>query len=158
MSLLDAALIVLAQVEPTGTPEQLLRYRLAEAVRSSTAPDPSVEARGLASLSLPSRYLATLLLVRECTETGRGFESTYNALIRLSTSASGKDVEHLRALAVSFKAALRCRDCKDGKVTCPKCAGKGRVDNACSVCGGAGRLRPPSAVGATDVTFKCRNC
>jgi hypothetical protein len=158
MSLLAAALVLLLQIDPSGTPEQLLLYKLAKAYGSPSGLDPSVEAMGLASPRFATRYIASLLLIQQCYESGRGFESAYNALLKLPGSGSPGNIEHLRALASSFKAAVRCKECNNGKVSCSKCLGKGRIDNPCSVCGGAGRIRPAGAVGSTDLSVKCRNC
>jgi hypothetical protein len=65
----------------------------------------------------------------------------------------------LKDVAAAFKAAVHCGACRNGKVTCPDCEGRGRRDLPCGKCQGVGRHKPEGGVvGSVDVTVKCRNC
>jgi DnaJ-class molecular chaperone len=106
------------------------------------------------------RYAELLLEIHRCLAREGGYEPVYRALTQFTSQGGPRGAaDHVRALATSFKKAVYCKECKDGKVACSDCKGKGRVDQLkCSVCNGAGRVRPPGAVGAVDLTMKCRNC
>jgi len=147
------------QGEPSGTPEQLMLYKLAHRYNQPSQVDASLESLGLASSNFATRYCAALVQLHRCVESGRGYESAYQGLLRASGSVgTGRAAEHLKALAASLKASVCCKGCKEGKVPCGICQGKGKVDLPCTACNGVGRVRPSGAVGATDVSVKCRNC
>src|SRR6185295_1701872 len=159
--MIAAALLVslLAQDEPAGTPEQLLHYRLARHYAQPSQVDAAQEAAGLASCSFSTRYCAALVQLSRCVDTGRGYENACQSLLRLSCAGGPPGAaDHLKALAATLKDSVGCRDCKEGKVPCAACQGKGRVDLPCNACKGAGRVRPSGAVGGTDASVKCRNC
>jgi hypothetical protein len=147
------------QSDPSGTPEQLMLYKLARRYNQPSQVDAPLESMGLASSNFATRYCAALVQLHRCVESGRGYESAYQRLLRLSGSAGPeRAADHLKALAASLKASVCCKDCKEGKVPCGTCQGKGRVDLPCNACKGAGRVRPSGAVGNTDASVKCRNC
>lgn len=97
----------------------------------------------------PARYAEVLEKIRK----GTDFEATHQAILKLGAS------EHVKALAASYRKAVYCGECRNGKVSCADCGGKGRRDLPCPKCGGAGRHKPESGVvGSADVSVKCRNC
>ncbi len=78
-----------------------------------------------------------------------GYEVAYKRLLALGATE----------LAASLKKAVFCGDCRDGKVKCADCDGRGRRDLPCARCKGVGRHKPDGGVvGDVDVTVKCRNC
>ena len=90
-----------------------------------------------------------VVVIREAVERGSGYEAAYKRLVALGATE----------LAASFKKAVFCGDCKDGKVKCGDCRGRGRRDLPCARCQGVGRHKPDGGVvGDVDVTVKCRNC
>jgi hypothetical protein len=146
------------QSEPSGTPEQLMLYKLAHHYNQPSQVDASLESMGLVSSNFATRYCAALVQLHRSLESGRGYECAYQSLLRLACAGPAGASEHLKALAASLKESVCCKDCKDGKLACGSCQGKGRVDLPCNVCKGAGRIRPSGAVGGTDASVKCRNC
>jgi DnaJ-class molecular chaperone len=88
-------------------------------------------------------------VIRKAVDRGGGYESAYKSLVSLGAAG----------LAASFKAAVYCGACANGKVKCPDCEGRGRRDLPCARCGGAGRHAPEGGVvGDVEVSVKCRNC
>jgi len=159
MALAAALLLALAQAEPEGTVDPRLQGKLSRAWEQTGSVDPALLADARSSPTFGARYFALLLQVRETLAQGRGHEGLYQKIQGLSGSAgSAAAAEHLRALATSLKAAVYCRDCKDGKVVCTECQGKKRTEVKCLVCEGKGRVGAPGAVDKTQVTMKCRNC
>lgn len=156
MSLMLALVCVLAQDDPQATPDQKLQVRLSRAWEQTGPADPALLADAKASGSFGARYLGLLLQVRETLAQGKGHECVYQRIVTLSGSPGA--VEHLKALAASFKAAVYCKDCNNGKVVCSQCQGKKRTEVKCLVCEGKGRVGAPGAVDKTQVTMKCRNC
>ncbi len=152
-------LCVLAQDDLQGTSDQKLQARLSRAWERTGPPDPSLLSDATSSPSFGTRYVALLLQVRETLQHSRGHECTYQKIQALSGSGGSPGAaEHLRALATSFKAAVYCRECKDGKVVCTQCQGRKRTELKCLVCEGKGRVGAPGALDKTAVTMKCRNC
>ena len=129
-----------------------LQTRLARAWNQTGPADPALVESAAASSDFGARYVAALLQVRETLARGDRHERCYQRL----TSLGGSD--HVRALAASFKAAVYCRECKFGKVSCSQCGGKKRTEVKCHVCEGKGRVGAPGAVDKSQVTQKCRNC
>jgi DnaJ-class molecular chaperone len=118
--------------------------------------DPTLIADAKASPNFGTRYIAALVQIKASLATGRGHEGAYQKIVTLGGPAGA--AEHLRALAASYKAAVYCRDCSNGKVVCGQCNGKKRTEVKCLVCEGKGRVGAPGAVDKAAVTMKCRNC
>jgi len=137
-----------------GDGDALLHYRFS---RSSGE---EVSAEGLtASSSFGVRYAAMILQIRKTMERGAGFEATYNDIQTHTGSSAPPGAEaHLKALKLSFRNAVRCKECKEGRIRCTGCDGKTRVDLPCQLCQGSGRTMAPGAVDGARVTQKCRNC
>ncbi len=104
----------------------------------------------------PSRYQSLLEQIKQTLVRGSGHEACHQKILSMPCPPGASD--QLRALAASFKAAVYCRDCKFGKVSCSQCGGKKRTEVKCHVCEGKGRVGAPGAVDKSQVTQKCRNC
>lgn len=50
------------------------------------------------------------------------------------------------------------KECRNGRVPCPQCKGKGKVEVPCPTCMGRGRLNAPGAVNPGEVTQRCNDC
>jgi len=68
------------QGEPSGTPEQLMLYKLAHRYNQPSQVDAPLESMGLASSNFATRYCAVLVQLHRCVESGRGYESAYQGL------------------------------------------------------------------------------
>jgi DnaJ-class molecular chaperone len=134
-----------------GDGDAILHYRLSRA-------DPSLD--GLSgSSSFAVRYASMLQLIRRTMDRGAGFEAAYSELSVHAGSGTPRNAEaHLKALRLSFRTAVRCKECKDGRILCTGCEGKTRVDLPCPVCKGRGRVQASGAVDGANVSVKCRNC
>ena len=75
---------VVFQGEPAGTPEQLMLYKLAHRYNQPSQVDAPLESMGLASSNFATRYCAVLVQLHRCVESGRGYETAYQGLLRLS--------------------------------------------------------------------------
>ena len=155
MAIAVALLCVLLQDEPQGTPDQRLQWKLCRAFESEKI-DVALVADAKSSSNFGTRYAAALVQVKESLAAGKRHECTHQKLVTLGGPTDA--VEHLRALAASYKAAVYCKDCTNGKVVCGQCNGKKRTEVKCLVCEGRGRVGAPGAVDKTAVTMKCRNC
>lgn len=155
MAIAVALLLALAQDEPQGTPDQRLQWKLCRAFESEKI-DASLIADAKSSSNFGTRYAAALVQVKESLAAGKRHECTHQKLVTLGGPPGA--AEHLRALAMSYKAAVYCRDCTNGKIVCGQCSGKKRTEVKCLVCEGRGRVGAPGAVDKTAVTMKCRNC
>ncbi|MBV8879934.1 MAG: hypothetical protein JO332_08230, partial [Planctomycetaceae bacterium] len=159
MTVILALLLALLQDDPQGSPDQRLQWKLTRALEQAGSVDPSLIADASASPSFGTRYAALVLQIRESVGTGRRHECTYQKVLGASPAGGPRGAaDHFRALAASYKAAVYCGDCKDGKVVCGQCQGKKRTEVKCPACDGKGRVGAPGAVDKTAVTMKCRNC
>lgn len=150
---------VCLQADPEGKPEDLLQYRISRAYSRPEGVDGSLEAMALASPRFGTRYAATLLQVHKAFLRGRGFESAYRAVLKCSPcDGPAGAADHLKAVAASLKLAVYCPDCKNGKIPCTQCGGKGRTDLPCAFCGGKGRTPAAGAQLGSNAQVKCRNC
>lgn len=158
MAIAAALFLTLLQAEPEGSPDQRLQWKLARAYEQTGAVDPALLADTKAS-SFGTRYVALIVQIKDALGAGRRHECTHQKIVTQAAAGGPPGAaEHFRALAASFKAAVYCKDCKDGKVVCGQCQGKKRTQVNCLVCGGKGRVGAPGAVDKTAVTMKCRNC
>lgn len=147
------AAVLLLQSDPGA-----LAGKIARGFSDPDKVDAADESAARSSPAFGPRFAVLLLDLHRAVERGRGTEKVYRSILQFSGGPSGT-AELLRALSCSLKKAAYCGDCKDGRVPCAECKGKGKLDwLKCKVCSGEGRYRPTSAVGATDLTVKCRNC
>lgn len=155
MALTLSALLSLVQADPDA-----LTRKIVQGFEAPDKVDPADEAAAKASPAFGPRYAALLLEIHRSVAHGGGFEAASRSLGQFTTQNGPKGaVEHVKALAAAFKKAVYCKECKDGKISCPDCKGKGKLDLKCTKCGGEGRSKPPGAVGGkTDLTVKCRDC
>lgn len=121
--------------------------------------DPRLEAFVRASPDFPSRYVTLLADLHRTLERGAGYEALFLEIAQCSPAGGPRGAsEHLKALALSFKKAIYCTSCKNGKIPCSQCQGKKRVDVPCDKCGGTGRIRPAGATESSDATQRCNAC
>src|SRR5688572_5204073 len=147
-----ALALLVVQSDPGALAEKIARG-FAQPDRVS----PADESAARTSSASGPRFAVLLLDLHRSVERGRGYSSVYRSLLKFDGPSGMADT--VRSLAVRFKKAVYCGDCKDGRVPCGECKGKGKLEwLKCKICSGEGRYRPVSAVGATDLTVKCRNC
>jgi DnaJ-class molecular chaperone len=147
------AAVLLLQSDPGA-----LAAKIARGFSEPDKVDAADESAGRSASAFGPRFAVLLLDLHRAVERGRGIERVYRSMIQFSGGPAGS-AELIRSLSTNLKKAAYCGDCKDGRVPCAECKGKGKIDwLKCKVCSGEGRYRPVSAVGATDLTVKCRNC
>lgn len=109
--------------------------------------------------SFGARYALALLQIQKTLDRGAGYEAAVAEFVTTPGPGAPRNAsEHLKALALSFRNAVRCRECKEGRLACPQCQGKAKIDLPCAACQGTGRTIAPGAVDGAQVTQKCRNC
>lgn len=54
--------------------------------------------------------------------------------------------------------ACSVKECRNGRVPCSQCRGKGRVEVKCPSCQGRGRVGAPGAIDPSQVTQRCNDC
>ena len=147
-----AAAVLLLQSDPGA-----LASKIAAGFSHPDRVDAADESAARTSSSAGPRFAVLLLDLHRAVERGRCYEKVYRSMLKFD-GPTGM-AETVRALSVALKKAVYCGDCKDGRVPCAECKGKGKIDwLKCKVCSGEGRYRPTNAVGPTDLTVKCRNC
>jgi hypothetical protein len=150
---------LLAAQEPAGTPDQLTHHWIARLVNTPDKVEPALELAARNSPVFGARYAVILIDLRRALEAGRGYEAEWLALAQASPAGGPAGAaDHLRALAKGFKDAVYCRECKNGRVECPRCKGKKTVDLTCPKCEGKCRVKAPGQVGNSNVTQRCNNC
>ena len=166
----DPGLPIPALPEPVHARPVGIEPRILIPERAPIVPAPAAEPAAvpvpvdrLASVSRGSgfaaRYAALLLFLEDTLSKGSGFEAAHRKIMEFGTGdGPAESADHLRALAASFKKAVHCDECVQGRINCPQCKGVGRCDFPCSVCSGSGRVRPLGVIGEAEVTVKCRNC
>src|SRR5689334_1805437 len=112
--------------------EHDLQGRLVRAWNQTGPADPALLESAATSSDFGTRYVGALLQVRETLARGDRHERCYQQLSALGGSQGTAD--HVRALAAGFKAAVYCRECKFGKVSCAQCGGKKRTEVKCHAC------------------------
>jgi hypothetical protein len=104
-----------------------------------------------------ARYVMALFDLQRVFNANQGYEAAYKSLLQLAAAPpTPRAGEHLKALAESFKAAVYCRVCKDGKMTCDVCQGKKKLDQPCPVCHTVGWAQKPGSPGSTLI--RCYRC
>jgi hypothetical protein len=141
-----------------GTADQHTHAAVAHGFEHPEKLDASVEATARGSASFGARYAALLAKLQRTLAQRQNHEAMFQELAGAGAGGGPRGaVEHLKALAMSFKAAVYCKECKSGKLVCPQCKGKKRVDAKCPDCGGEGRLKSTGDVGA-GATQRCNLC
>ena len=121
--------------------------------------EPDAEAVTRTAEAFAPRYAALLVEIHRTLERGAGYEAMFLAIAQFSPAGGPKGAsEHLKALALSFKKAIYCTQCKNGRIVCSQCQGKKRVDVQCDKCGGSGRIRSTGATADSDATQRCNTC
>lgn len=132
-------------------------YKLVQYYHDRARDDLSLETKALASLDFGARYVGLLLEIDRSLRRGAGIQATWRDLASPGAPETLASA-HLRALAESYRKAVRCKDCKNGRVPCPQCQGKGRIDLPCPSCKGEGRILAPGAVNGAQVSQRCNAC
>jgi hypothetical protein len=141
-----------------GTGEQITHYLVARNYAAPEKVDLGKETAARSSPVFGARYAAALLMIHKTCAKGTGHESTFQHIAGLSSAGGPKGAaDHIKALAAGFKAAVYCKECKNGQVTCGKCKGNKRLDITCSKCEGTGRIKSIGDAGA-GATQRCNTC
>jgi len=116
-----------------------------------------MESKAKSATGLGPRYALALFELGKVFNANQGYEAGYKALLALGGSGVPPRVaEHFKALAESLKAAVYCKVCKDGKMTCEICQGKKRLDQPCPLCHTLGWAQKGGAAGSTLI--RCWRC
>jgi hypothetical protein len=117
-----------------------------------------VESKARSASSFGPKYAVALFDLSRVFSANQGYENAYKELLTMAgaTTASPRAAEHFKALADSFKVAVYCHACKDGKMACTLCEGKKRIDITCSNCHALGWAQKPGAPGSTLI--RCQKC
>ena len=125
------AALLLLQSDPGA-----LAGRIARGCSEPDKVDAADESAARSSSAFGPRFAVLLLDLHRAVERGRGCQKVYRSMIQFSGGPPGT-AELLRSLSCSFKKAAYCGDCKEGRVPCAECKGKGKVDwLKCKVCSG----------------------
>jgi hypothetical protein len=140
-----------------GRKDDLVVYTLASGIAKRSTVPADVESRARSTSAIGPRYALEIFDLSRVFNANQGYEAAHKALIGLTGPGTPpRTAEHFKALAESFKAAVYCRVCKDGKMTCEECQGKKRVDLKCPVCHGLTWAQKPGAAGSTLI--RCYRC
>ena len=117
-----------------------------------------VESKARSASTFGPKYAVALFDLSRVFSANQGYEGANRALLSLAQShaASPRVAAHFKALADSYKAAVYCRACKDGKLQCTLCQGKKRIDITCSNCHGLTWAQKPGSAGGTLI--RCQKC
>jgi hypothetical protein len=115
-----------------------------------------VESKARSSSAFGPKYAVALFDLSRVFSANQGYQAAYQALLGLAQNPNARIAAHYKALADSYKAAVYCRICKDGKMTCDHCQGKKRVDLTCPTCHGLTWMQKPGAPGSTLI--RCTKC
>jgi DnaJ-class molecular chaperone len=142
-----------------GEFDGISQYKITQYYFDRSREDPSLENKAVASPDFGTRYAGLLLEIDRSLRRGAGIQATWRDLATsgVPETLTGGSA-HLRALAESYRKAVTCKECKNGRVPCPQCQGKGRVDAPCPACKGEGRIMAPGAVNGAQVSQRCNAC
>jgi hypothetical protein len=140
-----------------GRREDLAVAAIAAGLAKKSTVTGDAESKARAATGLGPKYAIALFDLSRVFSANQGYEAAYRSLLGLAGPGTAPRVaEHLKALADSFKSAVYCKVCKDGKMTCEQCQGKKRVDLSCPVCHGLTWMQKPGAAGSTLI--RCTKC
>jgi hypothetical protein len=140
-----------------GRREDLAVAAIAAGLSKKSTVTGDVESKARSSTAMGPRYAIALFDLSRVFSANQGYEAAYRALLGLAgPGAPARVTEHYKALADSYKSAVYCKICKDGKLTCDQCQGTKRVDLTCPVCHGLTWMQKPGAAGSTLI--KCTKC
>jgi DnaJ-class molecular chaperone len=140
-----------------GRKDELAVLALANGIAKRATVSGDVESKARSSSAVAPRYAMALFDLARVFNANQGFENVYKSLLGMGGPTSPqRTADHFKALADSFKAAVYCKVCKDGKMTCEQCQGKKRVDLTCPVCHGLTWAQKGGAAGSTLI--KCTRC
>lgn len=142
-----------------GAPDQALHYALARGFAAPASVDAARLRQAEGSAASGVRYVAMLIQVQRALAGEGDPKAAYLAIRQTPAIFSAKSIEeHLKALGQSYRAVVHCKQCKDGKVKCANCRGRGTADRPCDTCKGEGYVPTPNKADDEDVRVKCRTC
>ncbi len=139
-----------------GRKDELAISAIANGITKKASVTGDLEAKARASTAMGPRYAVALFDLARVFNANQGFEKAYQSLLGMAQGAPPRVAEHYKALADSFKGAVYCRICKDGKMTCDVCQGKKKLDLPCPQCHTLGWAQKPGAPGSTLI--RCTRC
>lgn len=143
--------------ERWGRKEDLALCALVGGISRKTAVTGELESRARSSPGLAPRYAVALFDLGKTFNSNQGYETAYRTLLGLGgKDAAPRVAEHFKALADSFRSAVYCKVCKDGKMQCEMCQGKKKFDQPCPVCHTLGWAQKGGAAGSTLI--RCVRC
>lgn len=143
--------------ERWGRRDELALAAIAGGIATRAAVSGDVENKARSSMAQGPRYAIEIFDITRVFNANQGYENAHRSLLGMTTASTpARAAEHFKALAESFKSAIYCHACKDGKVTCDQCQGKKRVDLSCPVCHGITWMQKPGAAGSTLI--RCTKC
>ncbi|HVR84101.1 MAG TPA: hypothetical protein VMU54_07305 [Planctomycetota bacterium] len=143
--------------ERWGRKDDLVLCALVGGIARKTLVTGDLEARARSATGLGPRYAIALFDMNKVFNANQGYENAYKSLLALAGPTSPPRVaEHFKALAESFRNAVYCKVCKDGKMTCDMCQGKKKFDQPCPQCHTLGWAQKGGAAGSTLI--RCWRC
>lgn len=140
-----------------GKREDLAVAAIAAGLAKRSTVTGDVESKARSASALGPKYAIALFDLSKVFSANQGYEAAYRALLGMAQPNQPQRMsDHFKALADSYKAAVYCKVCKDGKMTCEQCQGKKRVDLTCPQCHGLTWAQKPGAPGSTLV--RCTKC
>lgn len=140
-----------------GRKEDLAVSAIAGGLAKKAAVPADVESKARSAPGLGPKYAIALFDLARVFNSNQGYEGAYRALLGLAGAGAAPRVsEHFKALADSFKAAVYCKSCKDGKIQCDLCKGAKKFDQPCPVCHTIGWAQKAGAAGSTLI--RCGRC
>jgi hypothetical protein len=140
-----------------GRKDDLIVLALTNGLAKRTTVSGESESKARASTAAGPRYAIALFDLGRVFNANQGYENAYRSLLGMAgPGTSQRMADHFKALADSFRTAVYCKVCKDGKVTCDQCQGKKKVDLTCPMCHGLTWAQKAGAAGSTLI--RCQRC
>jgi len=140
-----------------GRKDDLAVSAIAGGLSKKSAVPADVESKARSATGMGPRYAVALFDVARVLNAGQGSEKVYQALLGMAgAGVPPRMADHFKALAESFKNAVYCKVCKDGKMTCDLCKGAKKFDQPCPVCHTLGWAQKGGAAGSTLI--RCGRC
>lgn len=140
-----------------GRRDELAVLSISNGLAKKSTVTGDAESKARSSSSFGPKYAVALFDLSRVFSANQGYEAAYKALLGLAQQPGAPRVAaHYKALADSYKGAVYCKICKDGKLTCDQCNGKKRVDLTCPTCHGLTWMQKPGAPGSTLI--RCTKC
>jgi hypothetical protein len=139
-----------------GKREDLAVLAISNGLAKKATVTGDVESKARSSSAFGPKYAVALFDLSRVFSANQGYQAAYQALLSAGQNQPPRVAAHFKALADSYKNAVYCKICKDGKLTCDQCQGKKRVDLTCPTCHGLTWMQKPGAAGSTLI--RCTKC